>query len=263
MPAFYHHDGDTYHATVHTRGPWDERAQHGGPPSALLLHTMIEGVAQNMDGDFAVARLTTEFLRPVPIAPLTVEVEVVRAGRTAVRMAATLRGDRDLMTASAIFLHQDPSIAPPSARPEGYTDAAWPDPDPLAPFEFPFFTTDEGYHRAVEVRLVDPPWGATPIRLWAQPKIPLVDGRPTRPEENVVILADAESGMGPPVDPFTYTYANPDLTVYFARRPKAGFIGLDIYSRVGDAGVGLSEARLRDAHGIFGRSAQSLVVRPR
>lgn len=263
MPAFYHRDDDTYNASVNTRGPWDEGAQHGGPPSALLLHTMQEEVAHQVDGDFAVARLTTEFLRPVPIAPLTVRTQVERAGRTAIRMAATLLTDREVMTASAIFLRLDPAVAPPSVRPPDYTDAPWPDPKPLEPFEFPFFTTDEGYHRAIEVRLVDLPWGATPIRVWARPKIPLVDGEHTSPEANVVILADAESGMGPPVDPFTHTYANPDLTVYFARRPKIGFVGLDIRSSVGDAGVGLSEASLRDAHGIFGRSAQSLVVRPR
>ena len=56
---------------------------------------------------------------------------------------------------------------------------------------------------------------------------------------------------------------NPDLTVYFARLPAPGPIGLDIHSRVGDAGVGLSEARLRDTEGVFGRSAQSLVISPR
>lgn len=263
MAAFYHRDGDTYHASVHTRGPWDERAQHGGPPSALLLHAMRETVNREVEGDFAVARLTTEFLRPVPIASMTVQVDVVRAGRTAVRMAATLRTDRDVMTASAVFLHQDRTVAPPSARREGYVDDTWSTPETLEPFVFPFFTTEEGYHRAVEVRLVDPPWGTTPMRLWARSKIPLLDGVPTLPEDNAVILADAESGMGPPVDPLSYTYANPDLTVYFARLPKAGFVGLDIYSDVGDAGVGLSEARLRDAHGTFGRSAQSLVVRPR
>jgi len=60
-----------------------------------------------------------------------------------------------------------------------------------------------------------------------------------------------------------WTYVNPDLTVYFARRPKAGWLGLDIRSFAGDLGGGLSEARLRDETGVFGRSIQSLVVQER
>src|SRR5207237_67687 len=34
--AFYIPDGDDFVATVHTRGPWSPKHQHGGPPSALL-----------------------------------------------------------------------------------------------------------------------------------------------------------------------------------------------------------------------------------
>lgn len=266
MSAFYRRDSDhpgLFHSTVKTRGPWDENAQHGGPPSALLLRGMLDRVASDVDGEFAVARLATEFLRPVPILPLTVEARIVKAGRTAVRVAATLSAEREVMTATAIFLRQDPNIAPPSARPDGHVDEPWPDPESLDSTVFTFFTHDEGYHRAVDIRPVDPPWGTTPARFWGCPRIALVDGEPTAPEEAVVILADAESGMGPPVDPMRYTYANPDLTVYFARRPEPGMVGLDIRSMAGDAGVGLSEARLRDARGIFGRSAQSLVIAPR
>lgn len=263
MQAFYRRDGDTFHASVHTRGPWDEGTQHGGPPSGLLLRVLRERVANEAGVHFAVARLTTEFLRPVPVGPLKVDVHGLRAGRTAVRVAATLRAEREVMSASAVFLRQAPDVAPPPARPEGHQDDVWPAPEAVEPFVFPFFTTDEGYHRAVELRLIDPPWGATPVRFWARPTVSLIDGELTAPEEAVVIVADAESGMGPPVDPLAFTFLNPDLTVYFARRPAPGPVGMAIRSTVGDAGVGLSEASLRDARGIFGRSAQSLVISPR
>lgn len=263
MDAFYRRDGDAFVASVQTRGPWDDDAQHGGPPSALLLQAMREAVEAEVGDGFSVARLSAEFLRPVPIGRLRVEVGPLRAGRTAVRVAATLVGDREVMTASAVFLRRDESVAPPAARPEGVFYETWPSPDDLDTFVFPFFTTDEGYHRAVDLRLVDPPWGTTPVRFWARPLVELVEEEVATPEERVVILADAESGMGPPVDPLTFTYVNPDLTVYFARRPDAGFIGLDITSHVGDAGAGLSEARLRDERSVFGRSAQALVIAPR
>ena len=39
--SFYVPAGDgTWLATVHTTGPWDPTAQHGGPPSALLGRIM-------------------------------------------------------------------------------------------------------------------------------------------------------------------------------------------------------------------------------
>jgi hypothetical protein len=131
------------------------------------------------------------------------------------------------------------------------------------PFVFPFFRWEEGYAQAVDVRLVDPPWGTTPIRCWGRPRVDLVAGAPTTPEAQVLILADAESGMGPPVDPLEYTYVNPDLTVYFGRAPEPGWTGFDIHSFAGPDGCGLSESGLRDRRGPFGRSAQSLVVRRR
>ena len=64
----------TWLATVHTTGPWDERAQHGGPPSALLGRAMLRCEPRE---DMVVARFTTEILSSIPVG----EVEVsARAG---------------------------------------------------------------------------------------------------------------------------------------------------------------------------------------
>jgi hypothetical protein len=187
---------------------------------------------------------------------LRIEVEEVTEGRTVRRRRAVLFAEREVMEAVALFVREEPSEAELFGEP-------WPTPDEHPPFVFPFFPWDTGYQTAVDVRVLDPPWGRTPMRCWARARVPLIAGRETSPEAHTLILADAESGMGPPVDPLQWTYVNPDLTVYFARRPTAGWLGLDIRSFKGDAGCGLSEARLRDAKGVFGRSAQSLVVQKR
>ena len=126
MSAFFERDGDRFSPTVLTRGPWDNRAQHGGPPSALLLHAMTARLDEASDADFSVARLTTEFLRPVPISSLTVAVDVV-AGRTAARGSGTLIADgQEAMTASALFLRHRNDVAPQTLRPERFSKEPWP-----------------------------------------------------------------------------------------------------------------------------------------
>ena len=250
--AFYLPESDGFVSTVLTRGPWDRSFQHGGPPSALLTTALLEGVE-----GMSLARITLEFLRPVPIVTLQVEVEEVTEGRTVRRRKARLlAGERPVLEARALFIRDQP------IRGETFGDP-WPAPDSQSPFIFPFFPWTKGYHQAVDVRVLDPPWGKTPVRCWARARVPLIAGRPTLPEAHTLILADAESGMGPPVDPMEWTYVNPDLTVYFGRRPETGWLGLDIRSFAGDSGGGLSEARLRDERGVFGRSSQSLLVQQR
>ena len=55
---------DRWRATVHTTGPWDVRAQHGGPPSALLSRAMQRVHPRD---DMMIARFTCEILRPIPV----------------------------------------------------------------------------------------------------------------------------------------------------------------------------------------------------
>src|SRR6476660_10052473 len=69
------------------RGPWDRDALHGGPSAALFA-----AAAQSALGDdMFPSRLTIELLRPVPVAPLTVETELIRPGRKVRLVAIRLR----------------------------------------------------------------------------------------------------------------------------------------------------------------------------
>src|SRR5215472_8943483 len=89
--AFFEQDGARFIPSVLTRGPWGPEHQHGGPPSALMARA-IEDEAES----FQLARFTIDFVQPVPIAPLTVRVEQVRAGRRARPPSRTRRvGRRD------------------------------------------------------------------------------------------------------------------------------------------------------------------------
>lgn len=256
--AFFQPEGeDRYLATVETRGPWDARHQHGGPPCALLAGAMER---QGDDAeDFQVARLSFELLRPPPVGQVRVQVQVERAGRMVQRLRALLfAGDDLLIEARCLRIRRSPTGIPEEPMAE-----VWPDPDSLEPFTFPFFKTDQGYHMAVEGRIAFGEWGHTPIGFWARPRIPLVMGRSTSPVEALVTLADAQSGMGVPLDPDHYTFINPDLTIYLERPPAPGWVGFDIRSSAGPMGAGLAESALRDARGQLGRSAQSLIITAR
>lgn len=254
--ALYHQDGDAYVATPLCRGPWDDRHQHGGPPAALLAGALARF------GDpsaFQLARITIELLRPVPIGRVVVTVTPERQGRQVERLGATLTADDQLiLRASAIRIRRMAVDAPPPVA-----DPPWPAPDGLPPFTFSFFRNEVAYHRAVDLRLAYGAWGRTPVGFWARPAVPLVAGRAWLPEERLLVLADAESGMGPPLDPMRWTYLNPDLTVYFERQPRGEWLGFDIRSVAGPDGMGLSQSAVRDRDGVCARSAQSLIIAPR
>src|SRR5437763_14803390 len=80
--------GDTtFLATELARGPWDPAAQHGGAPAALLMRAFERLPASD---ELALARVTYEFLRAVPLAELEVRASVVRAGRRVQLLEASI-----------------------------------------------------------------------------------------------------------------------------------------------------------------------------
>ena len=146
QPAFYIPDGDRFVATASTRGPWSRDYQHGGPPAALFTRA-LEPVAG--DG-VLLARVTFDFVRPVPIATLAVRAEMVRAGAKVRRLQATLStADGTLLVqASAVALRTVPVL--PATL--GDDESAPLPPERSVPFQFEFFPDAIGYHTAMETR---------------------------------------------------------------------------------------------------------------
>src|SRR5687767_10306641 len=100
MPsAFYVSDGADFVSSELTRGPWDPGSQHAGPPAALIGRA----IEQDTPDGWIVGRITFEILRPVPIAPLRVEVETLRPGRSVELVGAMLldAGGQELIRAHA------------------------------------------------------------------------------------------------------------------------------------------------------------------
>ena len=256
-PAFFVLDGDRFVATGSTRGPWSRDHQHGGPPAALLARAM-----EQLAGDgFLLGRLTFDFLRPVPIAPLAVRVEVVRAGAKVRRLQAglTTADGTVLVQASAVALRTG-AVLPASI---GDDSPAPPTAETAAPFEFPFFSDPIGYHTAVETRIARGTWGQGPVAAWMRPRVPLVEGEILSPVQRLLILADSASGIAVVLEHARYTFVNADLTVAIHRPPEGEWLCLDAATVAEAHGVGLTRARLWDGRGAVGVSLQSCLVERR
>lgn len=255
--AFFVPDGDRFVATASTRGPWSRDHQHGGPPAALLARAMERLVG----GDALLARLTFDFVRPVPIAPLRVAAEVVRAGAKVHRLRATLTTEDGgaLVHATAVAL-RTAAVLDGAAGPH---DEPLPPPATAAPFAFPFFEDPVGYHTAVETRLARGPWGRGPAAMWMRARVPLLPDEPISPVQRLLVMADSASGIAVVLDPKRHLFMNADLTVALHRAPEGEWIGVDATTTAEPHGIGLTRARLWDARGVVGASLQSLLVEAR
>ncbi|MFO0554401.1 MAG: thioesterase family protein [Polyangiaceae bacterium] len=257
--AFYVQDRDAFVSTELTRGPWSNDHQHAGPPSALLARALER--VDDPAGELFLARITIELFKPIPIAPLTIAARVSRAGKTVERVEAALSaGGVELARASGVRIRRRAVSLPEDVSTAG---PVIPGPDDCTPLKFSFFQHEVGYHLAIEGRIARGVWGDRDIVTWSRPVVALVEGEELRPAERVLIIADAESGICPPLDPMRYTFLNPDLTVYFERPLEGEWLGLATRSAAHAHGVGIAESLLFDARGALGRSAQSLIVAPR
>jgi hypothetical protein len=256
MPqSFFVADGDAFRSTELTRGPWSKDHQHAGPPSALLARVL----EQAMPADLALARVTVEILRPIPIATLRATTQVLRAGRKVQWVSADLLAVDGAVLARAhalairtaslqLPLHGDPVVDPVAS------------PADSAAFEFNFFAWPVGYHTGMEARLARGRVGKGPVAMWLRMRHPLLEGETPSPLQRVMIAADSGNGVSQVLDPRKFTFVNPDLTVYLHRPPAGEWVCLDARTIPQERGIGLADTRLLDEQGPIGRSVQSLVI---
>src|SRR6478609_2264961 len=78
MDAIYRVDGDRVLTSPDAAGPWNAGMQHGSAPAALVVWA-AEAIPTREP--MQIARVTIDLMRPVPVAPLTLENEILRQGR--------------------------------------------------------------------------------------------------------------------------------------------------------------------------------------
>lgn len=254
--AFFALDGERLVPTVMTRGPWSPGHQHGGPPSAVMARA-IERAAGEPE-TLQLVRFTVDFVRAVPIEPLTVRVDRVRDGRRVRRYdAVLLAGDQPVARASALVVRTE-SVAPPLLPVE---PPLRPLPGDAAPFQFPFFRDPVGYHTAMETRLARGTFGSGRAAAWMRPRIPLIQDEALSAIQRVLIAADSGSGVGAVIDPGRFIpFINADLTVALHRLPEGEWMGLETVTTLEPHGIGLTRTSLYDVRGPVGQGLQTLVT---
>jgi hypothetical protein len=256
--VFLEEDG-LFIPTEHARGPWDPRAMHGGAPAAL-----IAGAFECMEpgSELRIGRLSFEFLRPIPDAPLGLSTSIVRAGRRAQELAAELYAGEELICrANALRVKAVPAGVPRSET----------SPSEMAPVEsgqavrFALDgSSDAGFAvSAMHMRWLSDPFALGPGRVWMRLSMPISPGQELTPLTRLVATADFGNGVSAALPFDRFLFINADLTIHLHRPPTGEWVGLDAQTYVHEGGSGLAESVLHDARGAVGRAFQTLVVEPR
>ncbi|MEZ5117639.1 MAG: thioesterase family protein [Candidatus Nanopelagicales bacterium] len=257
-----------YRSTGHTRGPWDTRHQHAGPPTALLGRA-VERLG-HAPSPGLLARATVEVLAPIPVADLRVEAHVLREGAKVAlceaQLYAVARADHSPHA-------DDPDPGVPVARmlawrlrttrdPLGVPDtpvAAPPDGDGV---ELPRPENwGGGYVDAVEWRWVDGEFERPgPATVWTRLRVGVVDGEEPTPVQRVLAVADSGSGVSAVADPGSLYFVNTEVSVHLHREPVGDAIWMSAESVLDPHGVGMARSTLGDRHGGVGGGAQTLFL---
>ena len=278
--AFFAKSANGFLGTELTRGPWDAASQHAGPPSALIGRAIerCEGVGAGPD-ERLVARITFEILKPVPIAELQLEAEVVRPGRRVDMVEATLSdaaGEplvrarawrvlrREVDLPDGLGGAEADSPARRAGRPAGELGPP-PGPETITAADA-FFPTgqDVGYHTAMEYRFAAGSFlEPGPATCWLRMRHPLIGGEEPSPLQRVLIAADSGNGISATLDFRRFIFINVDLTVHLHRLPAGEWVCLDAVTVPERTGLGMTDTMIFDDSGPLGRAAQSLLIAER
>ena len=249
-------DDGSYLAADETAGPWSPRHQHGGPPSALLVHESERAAAAHTAReDLDALRVSVDFLGPVPVGQVDLTTRIVRAGRSAVLVESELSAAGRACLQARTWL-----VRRAEATPE-VSDPAHPVAGPRDSVELTAWTF--AYGQQVEWRPVaGDAVGPGPATVWARQRIPVLAGVEPSGLQRAVLVADSSSGVSSVLSWDDWSFANVDVDVHLLRPVVGEWVLLEARTRLSATGSGLTTSTLHDARGVVGASAQTLIVAP-
>ena len=255
--AFYERAGDaTFVATNATQSPWDKRLQHGSPPTALLAH---EIAARHPRADMRVARVTADFLGPIPLSNVLVKTRVVRPGRRIELLEGVMEsGGREVVSARVwrIAVTATDGVPPAATLPDDVPEIPPERPEPA-------WLRGWGYGQAIEWRYVRGGDRLGPAALWARPRVALIAGEPLEQLDRAMLIADSANGVSGELPMDEWLFVPPFLSVALERYPRGDWTFLEARTTLARDGIGLTVSRLADESGYFANGQQALLVERR
>jgi Thioesterase-like superfamily len=250
--AFYVRLGEhRFASTLHSQGAWQPGEQHLAPASGLVLAEM----ERRLPSDKLVSRVSFDVLGVIHSGELTIDVEVVRPGRSIELIEASMRHGSLTSIRARIWR----LAATDTTQVQGTEWAPLPPPDAMCPQAFSS-VWGGGFIGSLEARQdVEARPGRG--RSWIRTRYPLVAGEVDPPVAGFLKLVDTANGLVVRERPGSVFFANVDLTVHFFRQPEAGWVGFDTRVSFGPTGLGETLSVLSDIRGPVGTAAQSLTVR--
>ena len=255
--AIFRVDGHNVVTGPGAAGPWDPTMQHGAAPSSL-----VTWIAEQMPSPapMQIVRLTVDLLRPVPVAPLTFETEILREGRKIQLIGVTLFAQGILVVRATVLRIR---IATP-ILPDDIADEPVTRPGPDSARVLNHNTSRNPFLAGLSMRAAHGDFLTLgPAAIWYRLDRPIVEGASVSQVMRAVVASDFCNGTSALLDFRTHTFINADLSVSLARPPVGDWILLDAESWIGPDGAGLAAAKLGDINGYFGRAVQSLVIETR
>ncbi len=254
--AYFERTGTkTYRATEEVGGAWDVANQHIAPALGLLLHAVEGHRDARRDDGLATGRLSYDILGTLPLGPVDIEVEVLRAGRTIELVGATLSsGGRPAVLLRAWLMQETDTRAI-----EGSALAPIPGPEDMAAWD-PTTVWPGGFVASVQLRRSETEPGRA--AFWVRTPVPLVADEPVSALAGAVGLLDLANGMAVRADPLQVAFPNIDLTAHFFGRLAGPWVGFDTTVSFGRSGLGVTSTVLHGPLGPVGTMSQALTVRP-
>jgi hypothetical protein len=256
MTYVYKVDGAIAHAQPGAAGPWDPGLQHGGAPASLIAWA-VERIPT--PGPMQVTRMTFDFLRPIPVAPLEINIDVQREGRKIQVCNVTLLHEGVACVRASVLKIRQADLQLPEHIADDPIEVPGPQAGEIQEMRFtndrPSFG-DGVTLRAVRGGFLSP----GPAAIWFHAHRPIVDGQAITPLMRAALTSDFCNGTSSTLSFDEWTFINADLTISLARMPVGEWILLDAQTWLGDRGAGLAFAKLGDERGYFGRAIQSLVI---
>ena len=268
VPSFYTQvDENIFDSSPHTAGPWSPEAQHGGPPSALMVRQIEQFEPR---AGHRIARVGVDLLRPVPLGRLHTHVRRVHQGRRVELLEATVTtesvgSDMETVLIARAWRVESMSDGVPE---RGSTAGDVPRDVPPGALLDPQTTgfRPHGYLSAIDWSFERGSFADYgPAKAWARPRLSLVDDEAMTGWQRAMTVADSGSGISMAFSPEEYPAINTDLIVVLDRDPQGEWIGMDSVTTVAPGGGATARTDILDHTGQIGVATQTLLVgrRPR